>query len=217
MRISISGIDGSGKSSYARLLQDDFKLQGINIKYKWSRKHFFSLPFFAFCRILRITKISKNEFGYTVSEYPFYNYPQLKILFPIIKFIDFIIYNILLESFINFFSKKSIIYDRYSIDTYVDIIDAVKTTIFPSFFENFFLKIFLTDVIVIILDVDEKVSFQRKKDIPNIKYIIRRRNIYVNLAKKYSWKLINTNIPRKDVYKEIKKIIKKNQCDYFVK
>ncbi len=207
--IIFSGIDGSGKSTYARIFECRLKSNGMSVKYVYMRgldRTFLSLPFLALCRLLKITKVHKLESGIRVSEYPFYSYKPLRLLWPLLQLVDSMIYILLLIRLPQLFYDV-IIFDRSPIDTLVDIIADTRLPIGVGVLQKLFLSLLPRNSIVIILDVNEEIALIRKKDILRKSYLSVRRRIYNKLADFYGWHVISTNGSFKTPINSIKNVI----------
>jgi len=193
--IIFSGIDGSGKSTHARIFARKLKSNGMSVKYVYMRglgRTFLSLPFLALCRLLKITKVHKLESGIRVSEYPFYVYKPLRLLWPLIQLVDSMIYTLLLIRLPQHFYDVMIL-DRSPVDTLADIIADTRLSIGVGILQKLFLSLLPRNSIMIILDVNEEIAFARKKDILRKSYLSIRRRIYNKLAELYSWHVVSTN------------------------
>jgi len=193
--IIFSGIDGSGKSTHARIFGHRLKSNGLSVKYVYMRglgRIFISLPFLALCRLLKITKVHRLKGGIRVSEYRFYAYKPLRLLWPLIQLVDSMIYTLILILLSQHFYDV-IIFDRSSIDTLVDIIADTRLPIETGILQKLFLSLLPRNSIVIILDINEEIALTRKRDILGKSYLSVRRRIYLKLAELYHWHVISTN------------------------
>jgi len=193
--IVFSGIDGSGKSTYARIFEHRLRSNGLSVKYVYMRglsRIFISIPFLALCRLLKITKVHRLERGIRVSEYRFYYYKPFYLLWPLIQLVDSIIYTLILICLPRRFYNV-IIFDRSPIDTLVDIIADTRLHIGVGILQKLFLSLLPRNSVVIILDTNEETALIRKRDILGKSYLSVRRRIYLKLAELYRWHVISTN------------------------
>jgi thymidylate kinase len=191
MKILLSGIDGSGKTRHVRDLRLAAKQKGIPLKTIWARRYVFSLPVLALCRFTGITHVSRNPNGFRVSDYRFYNYKPLRLVWPWTQFFDWFLFCLYLKAK-EVFSSMSVIFDRFTIDAFVDIMADTRSPVGMRVLERLFLVSLAKNVQVIVLDTDEKTSMERKKDITNFQYLRRRRQIYRELALKFHWPIVST-------------------------
>jgi thymidylate kinase len=196
MRIVLSGIDGSGKSAHARGVVAAGRKKGMNLRIIWARRVALSLPLMAFCRLARITKVYKNNNGFTVSEYPFYAYTPLRLVRPWLLVLDWFYFDLYIKMY-QAFTRTSVVFDRYTLDAFVDVLVDVRNPIGAGLLERLFIISLTKNVSIILLDIDEATAIERKKDISSFHYLWRRRRAYTQLADKYGWTVIET----KDSYK----------------
>jgi thymidylate kinase len=187
----LSGIDGSGKSAHARGVIAAGRKKGLDLKIVWARRVELSLPLLAFCRLAKITKVFKNKNGFTVSEYPFYAYTPLRLVRPWLLFLNWFYFDLFIKVY-QAFTHLSVVFDRYTIDAFVDILADVREPIGVNLLERLFIVTLTKNMSVILLDTDEATAIKRKKDISSFQYLSRRRWAYVKLAKKYGWTVIET-------------------------
>ena len=179
-----SGVDGSGKSTHARLLSAYLRRKGVNAVLVWMRWFAFSsYPLLALCRILRLTK--RTMFS-VIPLRLYWLYKPIAILWIHLFLLDYLLY-VLIVLALN--RKKVVIADRFMLDVLVDV--AYDTHLNPTKYiiGRFFLLLLyrlmkkgsLKGVIMI---VDEDVVFARRRDIPSKTYVTFRIPVYVALA---SW------------------------------
>jgi hypothetical protein len=167
-----------------------------------------SLPLLALCRLLKITKVHRLEGGIRVSEYRFYAYKSLRLLWPLVQLIDSIIYTLILIHLSRPFFDV-IIFDRSPIDTLVDIIADTRLPIGAGIPRKLFLSLLPRNSTVIILDVDEEIALIRKKDIIRKSYLSIRRRIYIKLAELCGWHIISADGNLKASIQSVENIILK--------
>jgi hypothetical protein len=198
--IALSGIDGSGKSWQAQKLALRMKSEGLSVKILWMRgygKVFFSFPMLFFCRLVGITRVHNLLNGKRVSEYRFYLYKPISLLWPWLQYSDALLY-----SKISAFLSKNFdvtIMDRNAIDMLVDVL---LDTNFPSgsrLIQLLFKSLLPKGLCLFVLDIGEEVAAIRKNDILNLSYLKARREMYQKLAHIHGWPLISTEKDAKEV------------------
>ena len=119
--ISISGIDGSGKTTIIDAVKRELARQGCESRYVWLRyNHFLTKFLLAFCRIIGLTKyehFEKSRVGY----HNFYKSKLISWLFILLTFIDTLGVSIIKVYLPAIFSKKTIICDRWMVDILIDL------------------------------------------------------------------------------------------------
>lgn len=204
--IFFSGIDGSGKSTHARILINELQSHNKSVKYVWMRgygKVLFSLPLLVLCKIVKITRVKKLDNNTVVSLYPFYRYRPLRLVWPWLQLIDSAIYNIVLVKIPLFIFKQTLLIDRSAIDTFVDVM-ADTNTAFTTRFQNLFLALLPKESFVIIFDVEDTIALARKNDVFDLSYLRERRRMYKLLCKKYGWPLLSTREEFSEVHELVK-------------
>jgi len=190
------GIDGSGKTSHALSVMQYLKSQGKKVKYVWLRRFaFISLPFLAFSRVIGTTKVYKFHDGrHWLSDYHFYKYNLLKLIWPLLQYIDSFFYTILFIYLALYIDKNLfIIVDRGMIDVLVDVLADTRSLRFLNILEKIFVRSLPSNSSIMVFDVSEAIAMERKKDIINIEYLKIRRKIYMLLAKRNNWPIIHTH------------------------
>jgi len=138
--ISISGIDGCGKTTIIEKLRKSYKKQGFRNKYIWLRyNHYLTKFILLFCRLTGLTKYEYID-GVRVGYHNFHKSVLISYLFIFFTFIDTLFISIFKVYLPALFLKEIIICDRWIPDIIVDL--EIDTGI--NFTKNKFLfRIFL--------------------------------------------------------------------------
>lgn len=214
--IIFSGIDGSGKSMHACKLAHELRSCGRSVKCLWMRgrgRSFLSFPLLALCRLLGVIKVHRLNSGVRVSEYPFYAYRPLRLLWPLLQLVDSILYSVILVYSPLMRSYDITIMDRSVIDTLVDTIADTHAPTSVQLLHRLFLALLPKNSLVVMLDTSEEAAMNRKKDIPDIHYLKIRRRIYKHLAERYKWYTVATKVEFKTVHDLLMKLIEKGLKD----
>ena len=170
--IIFCGIDGSGKTTQIRFIAKRLKEKGLRFKYVWLRSaSYLSLLFSVFYRLL--THITKN------TEH------EKKVIAKIRNYlltIDMFIRS-MLRVRIPIRMGYYILCDRFVPDTIVDMISEMENAhLFRSVLGRLLLALIPKQSIIVLLDVEESEAYRRKKDIPSLNYLRKRRRLYLALA-----------------------------------
>ncbi len=185
--ISFIGIDGSGKSTLAKIVSENLLKKDKKIKITYGR----FIPVFS-----RFVMFIGRKFFMKKNNDMYENYEQYQtnkkitmqkrtILTKI--YFSLIVAEYLFEVFFKIIIPRklgySIIADRYVYDT---IINDISLDLGISIDEtnriiNKFFRFLPKPDITFLVDVDEKLAFSRKNDIPSISYLEERKKHYVGL------------------------------------
>lgn len=206
--ISISGPDGTGKSTQIALLIEYFKGKGINYEYMWLRfNHFFSLPLLLIARIMGLSETITLKSGNKLGYHYFYKSKTISSLYVFLLLLDTMI-NTFFKVYIPvFIFKRNIIYDRFIYDTMVDLMVSTGTYIGESFSGKLFLSLIPRSSISILLITDVETLRQRRDDVMYDKALEQKIDRYHKLSEKFNIPVVDANQPVENVHKEILKKI----------
>ena len=206
--ICFSGIDGSGKSSHARLIFKELKANGIRCKYKWLRyTNFFSLiPLTLYHTYIRTPNSPKTQISFS-SETHFQTSTVINTLWTFFQLMDALLFSaryVYLPALLGY----TLILDRFIVDTLVDIAFSLKNqSLLSSKLGKLFVRIIPKNSLVMIFDVDENIAISRKNDISEIDYLVLRRKLYHLMTETYVWQIINTHKPFDEVHDEVMEFV----------
>lgn len=197
------GIDGSGKTAHARELLSEIEKSGRKCKYVWFREpFFFSFPFICVCRVLRFSKIIRSANNYTYTQREYKTRP-ISIVWPWIRFVDLVIWmvgSVCIPAIFGF----HVICDRFVHDILIDTIFDIGNAELPrTRIGQLMMKTVPQPSLIVLLDIDEQIAFKRKRDIPNVEYLVTRRKLYNLLASHLAIRTVNTDRPFPVVHKEV--------------
>jgi len=186
--IYISGVDGCGITTQAKLLVESLKQQGFDVCYCWLRWE----PTFqkVFRLLMNIVVKKKNERTIDQAEMENKEHQQWmsfkrKILSNVV-FRNLWWFHACLDYYLMYKRKFSklfadiIVVDRYYDDFIIDQACNLKTPAERAngLAANFFLKKFRTPDLKIIIDVPAKIAYQRKLDGTPLDALIERESYY---------------------------------------
>ena len=187
--ICFIGIDGAGKTTIARRLNENLKEEGVNSQYLYGRVIPIVSRFLMWVGRKILLKRRKEDIFLNYDDYN----TQKKEIFKN-KFISKIYeWSILFDQVIQIDFKiiprlvvgKVVICDRYVFDTVVtdiavdlnysnnDIIDLI---------DKLFHIIPKPDI-TFLIDIPEEIAYHRKNDIPHLSYLSERRKLYLVMGK----------------------------------
>ncbi len=226
--IVFTGIDGSGKTTQAKLLVDSLNQDSLCVSYVWNRWE----PLFLWPLIKRwkhnVTKrttdneLADNELVELNSDFNRIKHKKQKLLDnPVFRwlwliyfFIDYGL-QVFVKVRLRLLKKCLVISDRTFYDSVIDqAVNLGKNRDWLlNSLDSFWMKFFFPKPdMVIYIDCPEKIAFSRKRDerTPNIEYLIERRKLYLALADKYNWVKLNGILPIDEIAVQVKeKVYKK--------
>lgn len=203
MVICIIGVDGVGKTTHAQRLLSSLENDGVCCKYSWFRfYHFGSIFLLAYCRLVGLT-IYEMHGDERIGRHEFYRSKLISFLYPWILFIDMIPMYIA-KIFLPMRFGYTVVCDRFIYDTFVDLmIDLKDDEIQERFVGKLFLRLIPKNTKVILLDLNESIIRNRRRDLVNDHSLEIRREMYLMMANKFKVPIVNNAKEIKEVEKEI--------------
>ncbi len=204
--ICIIGLDGAGKTTHINILINKLKIDG-RYRYTWFRyNHLLSIFLLIYCRLAKLTVYEKIN-GEKIGRHEFYRSKIVSKLYPWILFIDTIPTYILKIS-IPTCLGYNIICDRFIYDTLVDLmIDLNDFDIHKKMIGRLFISLIPKNSNIILLDLDESIIRERRKELINDKSLTVRRIAYNKISKEFNIPIIQNNQSIHDVSRQINKIL----------
>lgn len=213
--ICFVGIDGSGKTTQAELLLSALKEKGISANYVWNRWTPILLkPAIALWKKKVGGANSVTNDGYQKVEQG----KQGLLSNPVVRFLWLALF--LLDYSVQVFFKvrlpllwsKIMISDRTFYDSIIDQEVNLKDkngTLLNQLDSWWMRLLFPKPTLVFYIDCIPETAFARKKDAPNIKYLADRRTLYLVLAKRFGWMVVDGTKTPNEVHEDIKKMMVK--------
>ena len=200
--IIFSGLDGSGKSTQAKLMESFFLKHKISCSYLWMRSpNLFTIPLIVIFKLLKISYSKKTKSGKMIGvtnleKHKTFQKIWKKILFFDLKFVSRYKITSLIDAY------KVPILDRFIIDTLVDlVIDTNDESIIDELGKQFF-SLLPQHSKLFFLDITPQLSYERNLE-ESITVLELRKKLYFEIAKHIDLILIDGNKSIKEIHDEI--------------
>lgn len=213
--ICFTGIDGSGKTTIAKEIDQKLRKNNVNSIYVYGRviptiSRLFMWLGRVFILKKRKSSIFKDYTNYSNEKSKIFSNVFLAKLFELIMLADHII-QINLKIRILLLLEKCVICDRYIHDTVITDISANLG--YDSVQSNILIKKTLSLVpkpdLIFYIDIPEEIAYSRKDDVPHINYLQIRKKLYDDLERSFEIIKIDGTETIKEItnlsYMEIKK------------
>ncbi len=139
--ITVSGIDGCGKTTVIENLKVDLSLKGLPVKYVWMRyNHYLTKPLLLLCRLLGLTWYEPED--PRVGYHEFYKSKVISWLFIFLTYVDTLLASVFCVYVPACVFGKVVICDRWVLDILVDLgVDTRRPVDLSSFWVRSFLAL----------------------------------------------------------------------------
>ena len=211
--IVFTGIDGSGKTTQAKILFESLRKDRIEASYVWCRWEPFLLRYLMnkWKRNIRggAGSLNRNSVMIKNKKRKLLNNPVLRWLWLCSFFIDYGL-QIFVKVRIKMFKRRLVISDRMYYDAVVDQalnLGERKDLLINSMNFLWVRFFFPRPDLVIYFDCPEEIALARKRDTENVEYLIERRELYKDLSDRCGWIKIDGTLPVKEIAFTIKNIV----------
>jgi len=193
--ICLIGVDGSGKTTLAKTFEKEANKIGLKYRYVWGNAQpIFIRPlrWLAHLTLLRDLDMQKDNDRYEkVKEAITTKHISLSRIYARILIIDYIIWLLLKIKFPLFFGER-IICDRYVFDVAVNLyfLDRNHFANVSKTIRSLF-KYFPQPDLLYLLDVPISVAYERKEDIPSLRFLEKRQGIYRRIGGEFNAKTLD--------------------------
>ena len=192
--ICVCGIDGSGKTTLAKRLIASLRRHGVPTVYAWgSHQQFISRPLVALAQAIFLPrkKREKNYREYERSISRSLKNPILSALYRGLVLMEYYV-QMLWKVKLPLLLGKNVVVDRYVYDFAINLgiqlgssDEELKQRL------RRLLSLLPKPDVVFLADVPAEIAFQRKKDIPALSYVKKRREIYLKLGEELGFTIVD--------------------------
>ncbi len=201
--IYITGCDGTGKTTQARLLVEGLRSTGAQVRHVWLRFPFFvSLPLLAYAR-WRGYSWYESSAGARHGYWDFRRSQLLRRLLPWTLLIDAAITG-LQRIFLPLSRGTTIVCERYVLDMLVDMSVAFgDASPFESKSGRLFARLIPPDAVVVVLDLEPPLIMARRPDLRSDRDLHMRVAMFKCMANAFSVPVLSSVAPVADVHREL--------------
>lgn len=191
--IVFSGVDGSGKTTQAKLLKTFLNSKHVKARVFWFRwTAFFSYYLYLYAILTRRTlrvKVGDRKLKIHI----FYMDGALGKLYPTFQLIDFWLKYFALMVYIKIKRIHVVIFDRFILDLIVDLLWETRN---HTIFRNMLLRILIGKMMkwrTIIFTAEIPTVVNRKTDVLNVRELLFKKRVFSILAEKLNIPIIDTS------------------------
>lgn len=188
------GVDGTGKTSLAKLLIKYLRKKDLGVRYVWIKSlhllaYYISCIFETFNRF----EIIKNPNGIVIKRFNVKVLRSLCDIWPFIEFISILPW-IILKVYLPILFGYTVVADRYLIDTIVTVSTRVgNRDLSEGFFGRLLLRFMPKDSVIILLIADLNTILRRREDVEyTYKELQHQISLYRSLARRFNAYEIDT-------------------------
>jgi thymidylate kinase len=201
--ISFSGIDGSGKTTQVKLLENRLKQNGVASAKIWSRwRPLLSVPLLLFLRRTGQVRVHKADF-LSVVEFQDSKTEAIASLW---------CFATQLENFLKTSLKilvpltlgRTVICDRYTLDMLVDGTSDLHDLPMRRMRLGFkLLRLLPRPDQAFLIDIDAETAFARKPDLPSVSHNVERIRLYLSLCEQAGVKVMDGRQASETIHQEV--------------
>lgn len=201
--ICIIGVDGTGKTTQAKLLLHKLNQGNYRAEYRWVRfHHLFSLPLLIIARFLKLSEVQKIDENNKIGYHYFERNKIISFLYPYFLYLDTII-DVFFKIYIPVFSGKLLVCDRFIYDTLVDVMVSTKNYNFlNSKLCAMYVNLIPKNAIVLMLDTEESILRNRRVDVFSDKTLPLRIKLYKQVSERFSIPSIDASLNIDEIHEQ---------------
>jgi hypothetical protein len=159
------------------------------------------------CRLLGLTKTYHIRNGLSVPEHQYYKNRSVSIAWPWVQFLDVVIL-VNLRVKLLLWRGFTVVCDRFVPDILVELMtDVDDSRLHEKLIGRLILRTMPEPIQMVLLYTDEKTAWERKNDVPELGYLIRRKNEYRQIGRDLKIPMINAEGSIVSVQRSLKSLI----------
>ena len=200
--VAFSGVDGSGKSTQIRLLEQQLSSSGVkvmHIRCRW--RPVLSLPLLGVLRRLGYARVHIGGGSYIVET----RMPEgggLASLWVILTQLENLVKTGIKLAFSSLIGRI-VICDRYVLDMLVDGMAGLHDRPDRNRLGFQLLRLFPRPNYAFFMDIDPEVAFKRKPDLPTLGDYIERLRLYRELCSSWGVTQVDARLPKEEIRRKI--------------
>ncbi len=206
--IYITGCDGTGKTTQARLLIDQLQAMGIKTHHVWLRfPFFFSLPLLAYARLRGYSWYEETD-GVRHGYWDFRCSWLMKNAFPWVLLLDASL-AALWKVYLPLWSGQTLVCERFVLDMLVDLAAALGNDAFYRHLPGrLYFRLLPSQSQIFILDLDAAAIRSRRADLVNDLKLVARLEAFRCLSAAKGYTQLSSQAPVIELNRQIWKVLK---------
>jgi thymidylate kinase len=202
--VCLVGGDGTGKTAHAKKIVTDLNKSGAKCRYVWfGQPYLLSYPFMFFCNKLGYTQNHVLPNKIVCQEHQYYRNRALTLVWPWIQLFDLAVL-VLSRVYLPVWRGTTVVCDRFIYDTLVELMaDTDDRELYRKTAGKLILSLKPAFALIIRLNVKAQMAFERKNDVPDVRFLRVRRDNYEIIGRQFKIKTINAEQPFDFVHHEI--------------
>ncbi len=201
--IFVTGVDGSGKTHFAKKICSELQSFGLKVSSLWLRfMNLTSKPLLGICRLTGLNYYIKDK-GVVIGYHDFEKSKLVSYLFIILQLIDVWIVTIF-RIWPRLLRGDTLVCDRGAYDTLIDVmVDTKMTSLGQTIIGRAFVMLLPSDHVVYLILRSPENIFSSRPDVRVDRNFDLRYELYMKSAKTFKWIIINNDGPASETLKNI--------------
>ena len=203
--ICLVGVDGSGKSTFARMVEKELTARGYRTKYVWLRMNYMlTRPLLLYCRLTGLTRRPTIN-GQKISIHEFQNAPVVATLVQYLHWIDTALAYFFKAYLPMRLRGETIICDRFVYDILIDfIVESGDSDLHDRLIWRLLLSLMPEDAKVFLIKANREVIIERRPDVLVMDpYFDVRFAEYAALESRYGLQAVDNNDAKEKALSDI--------------